>query len=119
MNYPKYPDHPICEHCERALENWSGNIMVDTRDYPDKIDTFHVWCKECTTDLDKRGVGRRFHNIWELSWFKKTYFDLEREVLEELKEENPRWGIEALMKFNDLGRMVYGVKPARKEDENL
>jgi hypothetical protein len=109
--------NPCCDECGKELENWSGNIMVDGNEYPDNIKEIFVWCKGCTNKLDAKGVGRKFHNIWELSWLKKSYFDIEREIFEELKSERSRWQMPALIKINNLGRQSFGLEPKEEEEE--
>ncbi|MFB6367914.1 hypothetical protein ACFCP7_28595 [Paenibacillus elgii] len=106
---------PKCVVCEEELSNWSGNIMVHKNHYPDTIDRLVIMCKNCTSELDKRGPGRQWHNLWELSWIKESYLDLEREIFKDLTHENSRWTLSALKDFNNLGRILNGKKP--KEDD--
>lgn len=98
---------PRCDECNKSLPEWSGNIMVDNTEYPDKIEYIMVWCKECTGKLDRQGAGRQYHNLWELSWVKQGYFDLEKELFDELTSGRPRWSFDALKRFNRLGRLLF------------
>ncbi|KKI90680.1 hypothetical protein WQ54_19360 [Bacillus sp. SA1-12] len=98
---------PRCDECNKPLPNWSGNVMVDGTTYPDNIDFIMIWCKECTGSLDRKGAGRQYHNLWELSWVKQGYFDLEKDLFEELTVGRRRWSLDALKQFNRLGRLLY------------
>lgn len=100
-------ESPRCDECNKLLEDWSGNIMVNSTEYPDKVNYLMIWCKQCTIDLDRKGVGGDYHNLWELSWVKQAYFDLEKELFTEILSGHKNWSIDAINRFNNLGRSLY------------
>lgn len=64
-------DNVKCDVCGKTLDSWIGNIMVPHSELDgDVIYDLQIWCKPCTKELDSKGVGRRYHNLWELSWLK-------------------------------------------------
>lgn len=55
--------------------------MLPTKVYMDEhgnrtLDALEVWCKACTRLADEKGLGDKWHNVWELEWLKdrKTAF---------------------------------------------
>lgn len=103
---------PTCLHCEEELSDWCGNVMVDFN--RPVVEEIEIWCKDCTNDLDKTGIGRKYKHIWELVWVKNEFFALlEQKVV--VEDGNP-FSDHAKEQLIDLGRMVYGVPiPSRDE----
>ncbi|KIL46170.1 hypothetical protein [Jeotgalibacillus campisalis] len=95
-----------CDECEKDIENWSANIMVDSSNFHERIEDFQVVCKPCTRDLDSTNRGSQLHNLWELSWLKNDYLDMEREIFEEMSIGRKRFSHEALLKINNIGRKI-------------
>lgn len=113
---------PACVHCEKELSDWSGNVMVSSNEMlkVGEISRLEVWCKQCTTKLDKTGYGRDYHNLWELSWVKETYFN-QLESLVERMVESPTYhfSFQAVMDCVQLGRILYDnqIKVEDPEEE--
>lgn len=109
---------PTCEHCGKVLSDWNGNLMVDGSTY--LVKEFIIWCKECTRELDREGIGKRYHNIWELSWIKNGYFQYLRKALDQYGEEEREVGYtftkKALKQLVDLGEILYEKKLTGEED---
>ena len=108
---------PTCEHCGKVLSDWNGNLMVDGSTH--LVKEFFIWCKECTRELDRKGIGHRYHNIWELSWIKNDYFQLLRDALDQVgEEEGPGYTFtkKSLKQLVDLGEILYEKKLTGEEE---
>jgi hypothetical protein len=114
----KAVEAPYCEHCGKVLDNWTGNVMVDASTH--LVKEFIIWCKECTRELDRKGYGRRYHNIWELSWVKNGYFELLRDAIDRAGEEEREVGYtftnNSLKQLVNLGEILYDKKLTVEED---
>lgn len=97
--------HPVCEKCDKVLDDWMGNIMVPKSQYPDKIPYIQIWCKKCTVKLDEVGPGRDYHNLWELNWM-QDFPERVRSIFEDMKYEPERWSDESLNKIIELGKLT-------------
>lgn len=99
---------PECAVCEKKLENWAGNVMVDSVEYPDKVNKLVIMCKECTAKLDRKGIGQKWHNLWELRWVRDDFIDLIEEVFEEFTGQNStRWSQDAIKDLLNLGKLIH------------
>ncbi|PHB54582.1 hypothetical protein COE92_14450 [Bacillus wiedmannii] len=110
---------PICLHCKKEIENWSGNIMVKHEDMDSGvIQGLEVWCKECTVSLDKKGYGDNYHNLWELSWVKESYFNQLESLIHRMQEQEGiyKFSNQAVLDCLQLGRILYD-KQIEIEDE--
>lgn len=92
-----------CEVCERELENYSANIMVGEWEYPNASDV-HVICKQCTRNLDSIGIGKVFHNMWELGWLKEDFEEFHTQVIRESADGSRKWGQKAKDKITAIGK---------------
>ncbi|AWC31880.1 MULTISPECIES: hypothetical protein [Bacillus] len=116
----KQMNAPICLHCEKELENWRGNVMTkkDEMFSTGVVQGLEIWCKECTSSLDKRGYGTEYHNLWELAWVKETYFDQLESLINQMQDREGlyRFSNQAVMDCLQLGRILYD-KQIEVEDE--
>ena len=103
-----------CEVCERELEDYSANIMVSELEYPNPITDIHVFCKQCTRNLDKISVGKLFHNMWELYWLRDNFAEHHQQVIDEEKEGSRVWGKNAKDKINAIGQSLGSTLPPLK-----
>ena len=125
---------PKCCICGEELRDWQGNVMVPQdalRGQP--VSEVVVICKPCTTRLDERGAGQKWHNLWELVWIRDHPIYYLGWVIASLVDENARWKLTAeaadtiyslaAMAHPDLARGVIGQflfdteKPRVQEDE--
>lgn len=110
---------PVCVHCNTELSNWRGNVMVSKKEmFEDKkVQHLQVWCKECTTRLDKNANGRDYHNLWELSWLKETYFEQMESLVNQLESPVYSFSPQAILDCVELGRILYDNKVKVEEFE--
>lgn len=101
---------PKCSECERELTDWHGNVMVDDNSFMKyRIDHIFVLCKECTLHLDRTGVGREFHNLWELNWLRTQFFYYIGRAIHDTMSESPvlpKWSKAALNEVCKLGEFL-------------
>ena len=83
---------PKCDVCGQELKDWQGNVMILTNDFQNRtISEIILICKFCTEELDKKGVGQKWHNLWELAWIKRhTIYHLGN-VMADLISDQPKW----------------------------
>ena len=114
MTVLKEAKAPVCLHCNTELNEWKGNVMVKESEMSpgQVISHLEVWCKGCTRELDNAGRGRDYHNLWELSWVKETYFD----QLEGLLKSAYNFSPEAVLECVELGRILYDGKIKTEEE---
>ena len=107
---------PRCDACKKTLEDWSGNIMVPSS--ATVVDHFDIWCKECTRELDRKGLGKEAHNIWELSWAKNDFFSLLSSVVERpASGDYPTFKFtpKAMKEIINLGSILYKEKELEED----
>ncbi|MDW0118731.1 hypothetical protein QTL97_17545 [Sporosarcina thermotolerans] len=101
-----------CEVCERDLPNYSANIMVGEWEYPNPVTNVFIICKTCTRNLDRlAGVGKLFHNMWELYWLRDNFSEFHQQVLREEAEGSRVWGRAAKDKLNEIGKTLGSTLP--------
>src|ERR1043165_7719350 len=99
---------PGCDVCGKELQNWSGNIMIPTKDFigqrPQRIEAVKVMCKACTVQLDKSGIGQAWHNLWELAWMKDHTLRYLGQIIANLISKEPRiiWSDKAIERIYQL-----------------
>lgn len=102
--------HPKCGVCKDELEDWQGNIMVPEGDFSaGKISKVWVVCKECTKILDQKGVGQKWHQLWELHWLKENTIHHLGWMMADLVDEEPifTWDKEAVKAVYLLAALAH------------
>ncbi|PEA53080.1 hypothetical protein CON64_20045 [Bacillus pseudomycoides] len=105
---------PVCLQCKKRLQDWKGNVRIKKEEMFDTrvIQSLEIWCKECTTVLDEKGPGREYHNLWELSSVKESYFDQIISLISRMQEKEGlyRFSEKAILDCLHLGRILYDKK---------
>lgn len=111
---------PVCSRCNKALNDWVGNIMVDRNLYgvhPSRISNLCVVCKPCTRELDRSGEGRAYHNFWELRWIKDSPMSYVGGMLQDLLVESKyitkKWDAEAVREIAFLVALTLPYEQGR------
>lgn len=103
-----------CDICRATMTD--GNVLVDEEDYSkkDEINWLAVSCRECTAALERRRVGEKLHNLWELAWIRNNSLWLLAPVLAGLIEGKPKkWSGAAVGQFYKL---LVTAHPKAAED---